>query len=216
MFRALPRPPDNPMKYIFLLCALVFFCPIAKAGAAASPLAAVRNVQRAIETMDLDLASASLDSNALIQSAVAEALAHPELLRQAGENPVMALILAGYNSGPEAREAVQTMLATEIHNFFAYGIRSGAFAGKLGAGANPGDPGLFGTVFRGNERDIKRLSEARLLEEKGNTARVSATLYDGMSKKSYPLELGLVRESGVWRIKELRNLKALLPPGGAR
>ena len=192
---------------ILLVFVLVFGsgCPAASA-AKPGPEDSIGMLQKGIDERDRDLVEKYMDIDALVGKAVDQLLADEEVLREAGKNPAIALVLAlGGNGG----EALRTLLAAEAREYVGYGVSSGAFAGKPEKTAS-NYQSIFGKVFRGGEKDRKRFGPATVKSREKDTAIVSTTLLDG-PKRVYPLDLKLERQSGVWRIVGLANTDVLTP-----
>lgn len=200
-------------RVIFFLCALLLAAGAFTAHAAEGPASSVAMLQKAIDGMDAELLERYLDIPGVARKNAryaVELLENNESLRkQAQKSPVLAFAMMSIGS-KGASDALAALLAHEAQSFVRYGVASGAFAGKPGSGKNPGDPGLlFAPLLKGDERDLKRFDDIRVLEHNGDTARIAASLYDGSRKKSYPLELEATRSDGIWRITDVLNREKL-------
>lgn len=195
------------MKHVLalFLCCLFFTSP---ACGAQGPESSITMLQKAIDTMDPDLLEKYLDVEGLTQKGAAMAVEDPALLKRASQYPALALMIAGLSGG--ARDGLIQLLAHETRSLVRYGVASGAFAGKPGTGENPGDPGLMAPLLKGDERDRKKFGAVKILEKSDNYSRVATSLYDGVSKKSYPLELTLELSEDVWQVRKIVNLADLL------
>ncbi|MDL2272069.1 hypothetical protein LJC23_03445 [Desulfovibrio sp. OttesenSCG-928-I05] len=198
---------------IFFLCVFLLVPGAFTAHAAEGPASSVAMLQKAIDGMDTDLLEKYLDipevTRKNAQYAVELLEKNPSLRKEAQKSPVLAFAMMSLGS-KGASEALAALVAHEAQSFVHYGVASGAFAGKPGSGKNPGDPGLlFAPLLKGDERDVKRFDDIRVLEQSGDTARIAASLYDGTRKKSYPLELEATRRDGIWRITDVLNREKL-------
>lgn len=171
------------------------------------PEASVAMLQKGIDEKDIALVEKYLDINAVVGSAVDQLLADEEIVREAGKNPVIALMLAmGGNKG--GGEALRTVLAAEARSYVCYGVTSGAFAGDPGKNVG-GYQSIFGNVFRGGEKDVKRFGPATIVSRGENVAVVATTLTDGVKNRVYPLELNMEKRDGIWLVAGLANKPAV-------
>ena len=184
---------------------------------AKSPLQAVSLAQKGIEGADYTLFSRMVDTDSIVRTTAGEALSFLQEKMQKGElsnaTPVMALMLSGVNVEDKGQMNMLTqMLSSEVRSFVASGISGGHFAGKPNgktkiAGA--------GALFTGLSTKPKRLVPGKVLQEKGDTALVSAVLEDGDAGR-FPLELNMTRTNETWRVTGIHNLRPMLETAIAR
>ncbi len=189
----------------------------ATATQAKSPLQAVSLAQKGIEGADYTLFSRMVDTDSIVRTTAGEALSFLQEKMQKGElsnaTPVMALMLSGVNVEDKGQMNMLTqMLSSEVRSFVASGISGGHFAGKPNgktkiAGA--------GALFTGLSTKPKRLVPGKVLQEKGDTALVSAVLEDGDAGR-FPLELNMTRTNETWRVTGIHNLRPMLETAIAR
>ena len=184
---------------------------------ARSPLEAVSLAQKGIEGSDYTLFSRMVDTDSIVRSTAGEAISFLQEKMQKGElnnaTPVLALMLSGVNVEDKNQMNMLTqMLSTEVRSFVASGVSGGHFAGKPNgktklAGA--------GALFTGLSTKAKRLVPGKVLQEKGDTALVSAVLEDGDAGR-FPLELNMTRTNENWRVTGIHNLRPMLETAAAR
>lgn len=184
---------------------------------AKSPLEALSLAQKGIEGSDYTLFSRMVDTDSIVRGTAGEALSFLQEKMQKGElnnaTPVLALMLSGVNVEDKSQMNMLTqMLSSEVRSFVASGISGGHFAGKPNgktklAGA--------GALFTGLSTKPKRLVPGKVLQEKGDTALVSAMLEDGDAGR-FPLELNMTRTNESWRVTGIHNLRPMLETAAAR
>ncbi len=178
---------------------------------AKKPLEAIAFAQKGIEGANYTLFSRMVDTDSIVHNSAGEALAFLQEKMQKGElsgaTPVLALMLSGINVEDKKQVSMLTqMLSTEVRSFVASGVSGGHFAGKPNgktklAGA--------GALFSGLSTKAKRLIPGKVLQEKGDTALVSAVLEDGEAGR-FPLELNMTRTNENWRVTGIHNLRPML------
>ncbi len=197
------------MRHFFLcttILAALLLLPAAPALAAA-PEAAIPQLQKAIDGSDAALLEKHMDVRAVVDKGVDAVLADPAAMKAAQQTPAVALLLAGMGADPSAKAMIKNVLAQETREFVLNGVSSGAFAGKK---PSKKGTGLLSPLFADASKGRKEFGPARLVERKGPSATVATSLYDYEAKERYPLELRLLEEQGVWRVKEVLNVKQLV------
>ncbi len=182
------------------------------AANAGDPLYAVSQAQRAIDKQDMALFESVVDIDRMLSSASRESATVLASMQQGGDMPALppalGLALAGLGGGnPRAVDMFSSLLASEARKFIAIGITDGFFAGKTQK--NKSNKDKFPILFKGVSTARKELKPGKILENDGNAARVSTTLVDAEAG-AIPLELGLSRDGGNWKIVKLDNISELV------
>lgn len=195
--------------------ALLFVCamawqPAKAAAAGGTPLGALVTAQKAIDTCNYEMFSKVVDIDAVLKSGIHPAL--NGLAQQArkgqlqGVNPVLLLLLGSVDMRDPAKvQMVEQLLSSELKTFVASGISGGYFAGA----PNGKGGGAASALLEGLSDGRKELVGKKVLKESGNKASVAATLIDH-GAGSFPLELGLARHDGVWRVVSIDNAQQLI------
>ncbi len=194
--------------------ALAFFMGMAlpfahAANGAGSPLAALVTAQKAIDTSDYTLFTQAVDIDAVLKNGIQPALKGLTQQAQKGQlqgvNPVLLLLLGSVDLHDPAKvQVVEQLLSSEVKTFVASGVSGGYFAGKPN-----GKGGSASALLEGLSDGRKELVGKKVLKESGNKATVTATLIDH-GAGSFPLELGLARHDGAWRVVSIDNAKQLI------
>lgn len=203
----------NHSRILFFICFFVWALGVPRSSPAASigPVHAVDMLQKGVDAADVGLAETYIDLDSVAAKAALVAVADESVRREAGKHPAGAVVLL-LGASSDANEALRDMLASEVKEYFRYGVASGAFAGTPKPDATP-YRGIFGKTFRGGVKDKKTLGPAKVKKSSGDSANVVATLTSGMKGKTYPLEMVLQNQNGTWRIVEIANLPELIRLG---
>ncbi len=194
--------------FITVLC--LFFSPLAATAAQSDPAEAVRMLQKAIDTRDATLMERHIDLDAVVGKAVDAVLTDADAVKEAERSsPAIALVLSGMGSDERVKSVARHLLTAETKQFVRYGVTSGAFAGTAKPGAHPG-AGLLAANLRGGAGDKKTFGAASVRSQSADAALVNTSLTDAANGESYPLELGLQQQNGVWRVTEITNIHALI------
>ncbi len=201
------------LSHCLCLALCLALAPLSASGTASpekSPAQAVAMLQKAVDTKDTTLMDRHIDLDSVIGKAADAVLADTGAVRRAQESsPTVAVILAGLGSDERTRGVVRQLLVAETTQFVRYGVSSGAFAGTAPKGSHPG-AGLFSSLLRGGIKDKKTFGPVILRKETGDEALIDSSLDDAAGGRSYPLELRLRRQDGVWRITEIANIHTLI------
>ena len=190
------------------LCLVLF--PLSGLAAEPGPAGAIQALQSAITTRDVALMERHINLDKVIGSAVDAVLADSNAIKQAEQtSPAVALVLAGMGSDERVKTVARHLLNTEMKQFVRYGVSSGTFAGTAKAGPHPG-AGLFSSLLRGGAGDKKSFGSATVRNQTADTAQVTTSLADATSGETYPLDLALQKQDGVWRVTEITNIHALI------
>ena len=196
----------------FVLLALVFTAGAAlSAGAAAraaGPEDSIRMLQQAMDTRDMALVEKYLDLDGTVVKAVDVIITDQDVLRQAGQASFALGAMLAMGSDEKTVPVLRDLMQTEVREYIRHGVVSGAFAGKPQEGASTYN-GIFGKAFRGGVKDKKQFGPAKIKKREKETAIVATSLAYGTKGKSYPLELRLERQQGVWRVVEIANAAEL-------
>ena len=190
----------------------VFFAFSAACGGnalAAGPEEAVIMVQKGVDSRDLDMVEKYLDLDAVLKKAVEVAVADESVIKEAGKYPAAALVLA-LGSASGANDAVRDLLAAETREYIRHGVVSGAFAGAPKEDVSV-YKGIFGgKAFRGGEKDKKTFGPVSVKQKGDSSARLATSLADAKNGKTYPLDLIVQKQQGIWRIVEIGNAPELV------
>lgn len=189
------------------------FVAIAASGnaRAAGPLDALRTAQQGIDQSDSDAFSRAVDITSVTDGASDALLA--ALRKQMNEgtlgdsNMGMALMLADMAESSGQAGMIKQLLISEVRGFVTSGINGGYFAGKPNGTVKPSRGSLASTLTKMPE-GRRELIPGKILSEKDGKAVVSATFVDPKAGR-FPLELGLTRQDGQWRVTEIVNAQAL-------
>lgn len=189
-----------------LLCASFPFQALAEQG----PGESVAMLQKGIDTNDMALVEKYLDIDTVIEKGVESIVVDENVLREAANYPAINMALA---LGPATgNEILRSILGAEAREYVRHGVVSGAFSGKPVAGA-PVYKGIFGKAFKGGDKDKRTFGKAAVTKTAGDTAYVKTSLTDGRKKKTYPVDLVMRKQKGVWRITEVSNTAELFGGG---
>lgn len=189
-----------------LVLAVLMLCLAAVPAFAASPVDAFTQIQKGIDTKNAALVEKHLDLNAVISHGIDNAVKNPEVVRLASEYPPVAIMMA---LGGADSSAFKQFIGTEVRKFVDHGVASGAFAGKPDKNAGRFN-GLLAALFRGGAGDQKVFRNAKTLKQSGKKALVAVKLFDASNGETYPLEMGLEQQKGVWRVVEISNIASLI------
>ncbi len=188
---------------VFLILALH-----TKAHAASTAEESVREVQQAIDTGDEALFDSVVDMESLVGQCVDVFLEDADKVDQKTLPAMLAIMLSAVNKSPAAKEKLRSTLMKEVSEYIRFGVRSGAYAGKMQSNAKPPKgllSGVFSTTFM-SRKEITHVGEG--IPESG-AVYVSSLLKD-YGTGEYPVEFWLREQGGTWRIVGIRNVRTLV------
>lgn len=184
--------------------------PFPASAESQDPAQSVAMLQQGIDTNDMVLVEKYLDIDTVIEKGVESVVVDENVLREAAKYPAINMALA---LGPATgNEILRSILGAEAREYVRHGVTSGAFAGKPAADA-PAYRGLFGKAFKGGDKDKRTFGKASVTKTAGDTAYVKTSLTGGRKKKTYPLDLVVRKQKGLWRITEISNVAELFGGG---
>lgn len=198
----------------FLFCALTFLADgerslVSAASAKGTPLDAIKTAQTAVDASDIDLFRTVVDMDALLQSASEDARKELVSLYRAGEleglEPALAAMLAE-GDGFAAQVAMQVFFQ-DIKDYVTIGIGNGYFSGSRVLSEGQASP--FPGIMKHASSAKKEIKVGKVISQSGNRAVVSATLVDH-EVGSYPLNLGLTKQTQGWRVDSVTNTRSLV------
>ena len=194
-------------RFLFavLVCMVVTPSSYAVAATITEPLQTVTVAQKGIDTSDYDLFNQAVDVDGLINNSLDTALkglkTSMENGRLEGANPVLMLTLGSLDfNDPIKLAMIKGLLASETRNMISAGIRGGYFAGKPNGKVNKQQSALL----EGLSDKRKELIPGKVISQSGSQAVITATLKDA-DAGNIPLELGVDKVQGSWRITHVRN-----------
>ena len=174
-----------------------------------TPEASLAQVQQALDSRDSALFERRVDVDGLVTQGVALL---EERLREADTNgrtlpPALAL-MAGSLRNPSLAPAVREMLIRELSAFVRSGIASGSLNG--GSRQQARSDGMLARFLPAisTGRKTLRAHSAPRMEQEGCV--MTATLHDAGNGSDYPLELFMQPEDDAWKVRQVRNMRALL------
>ena len=177
--------------------------------AAPGPVESIAMLQKGVDTRDLALVEKYLDSDGTVVKAVDVIVTDKDILRQAGQASFAIAAILAMGSDEKMVPVLRDLMKSEAREYIRHGVVSGAFAGAPQEGVSTYG-GIFGKVFRGGNKDRKKFGPATLKTSGKETAVVATTLADGAKGRTYPLELRLERQQGIWRVVEIVNVSQLV------
>lgn len=196
---------------LFIL-ALILCCQAPSAPLAADgPLEALALAQRGIDESNSDLFTRAVDVNSVTTAASDTLLAALQAEAADGTlgdaNIVMALALLGSSGDSSQAGLLKQLLVSEVKGFVATGINGGYFAGAPNGTVKPPKASLASTLEK-MPQGRREIIPGKVLSHAGDEAAVSAVFVDPKAGR-FDLELGMRRENGNWRVKEISNAAEL-------
>lgn len=196
---------------VFLMWCLLGAAP---GSAAETPSAALAGIQRAIDANDHVMLEKYVDLRGIIARGVdqfvADYAAHPP---GGGGDPMLDMLAGGLaaQSGTAADQSMKLLLVEETRKFVVRGVASGDFSGRPSQRQDLPEGGLFSALFADASTARKELRAVRVQPPKGDRTTASATVFDHGSKRGYPVQMGLKRQSeGYWRVTDVNNIAELI------
>jgi hypothetical protein len=167
--------------------------------------------QKGIDQKKPDLFIQSVDIARVVDSA-SDTLLDVLRMQAASGNaesgkPGMLLVLADAAQGSGQADLIKQLLLSEVKTFVATGISGGYFAGTPDP-AYPLPGGSLAVTLAKLPQGRREIRPGKILSVDADRARVSAQFNDP-GAGSLPLELGLERQQGRWRVVEIINARSL-------
>ena len=192
------------LRIFFWTCILVFaVCPAA--AAADRPETALSEIQKAVDSRDMELLEKRMDMDALLDQGLKVFFA--TMQGNAASLPPALALMASTADTPQLQKSLGKLLKDETKKFVRYGVESGHFAGKPDSQARPS--GLMGALLSEASLGRKTLKAAGTSRIEGSSAKLRAQLHDDGNGRDYPLDLRLTLRDGVWQVTGVDNLEQL-------
>lgn len=205
--------PSSGISRLLLapLLALAFLLGAALPCAASGPLDALVKAQQGIDQSDSDLFNQCVDVPAVVGKAADSLLAAMREQVASGnlEAGNLGILLAFAGAAEDAGQSalLKQLLVSEVKSFVATGINGGYFAGTPNESVRA-SRGSLASALAKMPQGRREIRPGRILSEADGQATVSATFVDPEAGR-LPLELGMERKDGQWRVVEIRNAQSL-------